>query len=241
MTYSRDPHHIVYHYADGVADILGLSTAQQLAIRTAMHLALREQAAGYDATVADMATQIEQLRNELQEAVISQEQAASQQLTPLLATVSAGISAATISTNGKHAVEHLRPIVAQAPETTFIASAAYEAADQEAQPDPTPAPTKPGANDRKPFNFSWGMLDDTSLAIARNLDDGRAAWRVVNADDKRVITLAVIKELQLDLPPGETLAIVQFDNRRPIWMPSFPSLSTSLGMTWKQMLAAAAD
>ena len=34
------------------------------------------------------------------------------------------------------------------------------------------------------------------------------------------------------------LSIAQYDNQRPIWMPSFPSLSTSLGMTWKQMLAA---
>lgn len=225
MTYSRDPHHIVYHYADGVADILGLSTAQQLAIRTAMHLALREQAAGYEATVADMATQIELLRNEL--AAVEY-----QQLSTLLATV---------HHNGTHPTpaEQVKALAAQL--VSIDSQAAQEAAAPEAEPDPTTAPTKPGANDRKPFPFSWGMLDDTSLAIARNLDDGRAAWRVVNADDKRVITLAVIKELQLDLPPGETLAIAQFDQRRPIWMPSFPSLSTSLGMTWKQMLAAAAD
>lgn len=35
------------------------------------------------------------------------------------------------------------------------------------------------------------------------------------------------------------LSIETFNRHRPRWMPSFPSLSTSLGMTWKQMLAAA--
>lgn len=237
MTYSRDPHHIVYHYADGVADILGLSTAQQLAIRTAMHLALREQAAGYEATAADMATRIQLLEHELQEAQSSQELAASAQLSPMLAKVTTSEAPVTIHRNGTHPAP-AEQVKALAPQLVSIDS---QAAQEAAEPDPTPAPTKPGANDRKPFDFTWGTLDDTSLAIARNLDDGRAAWRVVNADDKRVITLAVIKELQLDLPPASILSIAQFDNLRPIWMPSFPSLSTSLGMTWKQMLAAAAD
>ena len=75
MTHSRDLHHIVYHYADGVADILGLSTAQQLSIRTAMHLALREQAAGYEATAADAATRIQLLAYELDLALQRIEQA----------------------------------------------------------------------------------------------------------------------------------------------------------------------
>ncbi len=230
MTYSRDQHQIVYHYADGVSDILGLSTAQQLAIRTAMHLALRELAAGYEVTAADLATQVELLRQYIAETEGSREQAASEELSPLLAT---------ISTNGTHPApaHQVKALAAQL--VAIDAEAAQEAADGEAQPDPTTAPTKPGANDRNPFPFTWGMLDDTSLTIARNLDVRKAVWRVVNADDKRVITLAAIKELQLNLAPAEVLSIEQFNAWRPIWMPSFPSLSTSLGMTWKQMLAAA--
>jgi hypothetical protein len=242
MNYARDQHSIVFHYADGVADILGLSTAQQLAIRTAMHLALRELATGYEATAADMATQIELLRNELREAESVQQQDTA--LPALLANVKTSQAPVVIHTNGTQptsisAGKTTHQVTLQAP--AFDSQAAHEASAAETQPDPTMAATKPAANDRKPFKFTWGMLDDTSLKIARNLDVGRGAWRVVNLDDKRVIALAVIKELQLELPPGETLTIAQYDQQRPIWMPSFPSLSTGVGMTWKQMLAAAAD
>lgn len=240
MTHSRDLHHIVYHYADGVADILGLSTAQQLSIRTAMHLALREQAAGYEATAADAATRIQLLAYELDLALQRIEQASPEQFPAELANVKASPAPATISANGTHHTDPdvvLKTLVPSAVPFQIDAEAAQEAAATEEQPEPAPAPTKPG--DRKPFSFTWGTLDDTSLAIARNLDAGKAAWRVVNPDDKRVIVLAAVKELQLDLPPGQTLSIEQFNNLRPIWMAGFPTLSISLGMTWKQMLAAA--
>lgn len=240
MTVLRDQHSITYHYADGVCDMLGLSTAQQLAIRTATHLALRELAAGYEATVADMTMQLEQLRYELAQ-VERSPQPQDAALAALLANAKTSEAPAAVATNGTHPLEHRRPVVTEAPVISQVIAFDAEAAQESAQPDPTPAPSKAAADGRKPFDFTWGMLDDTSLTIARNLDAGKAAWRVVNADDKRVITLAVIKELQLDLPPSEILSIAQFDNRRPIWMPSFPSLSTSLGMTWKQMLAAADD
>ena len=240
MTHSRDLHHIVYHYADGVSDILGLSTAQQLSIRTAMHLALREQAAAYEATAADAATRIQLLAYELDLALQRIEQASAEQLSRELANVKTSPAPVTISANGT------QPSSISAGMTDsqvnlqvhgFSAEDAQAAAAAEEQPDPTPAPSKPG--DRKPFSFAWATLDDTSLTIAHNLDAGKAAWRFVNADDKRVIVLAVITELQLDLAPGASLEIKQFDNRRPIWMPSFAPLSTSLGMTWRQMLAAA--
>ncbi len=100
MTYSRDPHHLVYHYADGVSDILGLSTAQQLAVRTAMHLALREQAAAYEATAADAATRIHLLANELDMALKSIEQLNSEQLSPLLHIPPGEQPVTIISTNG---------------------------------------------------------------------------------------------------------------------------------------------
>lgn len=238
MKYSRDQHQIVYHYADGVSDLLGLSTAQQLAIRTGMYLALRELAAEYEATVADLATQLELLRNELAVSEGSREQAASEQLSPLLATVKTSQAPATISGNGTHPAP-THQVKALAAQLVSIDEEAAQEAAGEAQPDPTPAPTKPGANDRKPFPFTWATLDDTTLALARNLDAGSAAWRFINVDDKRVIVLAAITELQMDLAPGKVLDIAQFDKQRPIWMASFPSLSTSLGMTWIQMRTAA--
>lgn len=241
MKHSRDQHQIVYHYADGVADILGLSTAQQLAIRTAMHLALRELMTGYDATVADLTIEVNLLRYELERALpgaapVDFDKAA---MAAVLSPVPAVAAPATIERNGTHSAPAHQVKTPAAQLVSIDSQAAHEAAGGEAQPDPTPAPTKPGANDRKPFPFTWATLDDTTLAIARNLDAGKAAWRFVNVDDKRVIVLAAIAELQMDLAPGKILDIAQFDNRRPIWMASFPSLSTSLGMTWIQMRTAA--
>ena len=227
MTHARE-HHLVYHYADGVADILGLSTAQQLAIRTAMHLALREMAAGYEATAADMATQIELLRNELQEAESRQEQAESERLAPLLATISVnGTERSSIST---------APIRNQVEQhaVTFVPAAAEEAAT-EPQQDPTPA----AAADRKPFAFRWPTLDDKSLEIVRQLDGGQIAWRTLDREDKRIIVLAAISELHLGMLLGETLGLMEFDRRRPIWMSGFSSITQSLGRTWTQLLDAA--
>lgn len=244
MKHSRDQHQIVYHYADGVADILGLSTAQQLAIRTAMHLALRELAAEYDATTGDMATQISLLQYELSQAVRSQEQAASEQLSTLLATIStsqAPVVPVVISANGTHPSSISigltdYQVSPQAP--AFNAVAAHEAAAAtETQPDPTtPAPA--GEN-RRPAVYKWPTLDDVSLEIVQALERKRRQWQSVTPDDKRIIALAVITELQLDLAPGETLSIETFNRHRPRWMPTFPSVSTTLGMTWIQMRTAA--
>lgn len=244
MTHARDQHHLVYHYADGVADILGLSTAQQLCIRTAMHLALREQAAGYEATAADAATRIHLLANELDLAQQRIEQALAEQLSRELAKVKTSPAPAVISTNGTHAVELTTQLAAQnelPPHhvdqhlINFAAEAAQEAAATDPQPDPTPA----AATDRKPFNFRWPTLDDKSLDIVRQLDEGKIAWRTLEREDKRIIVLATIAELQMDLPPGQTLGLLEFDRRRPIWMSGFSSITQSLGRTWTQMWSAA--
>lgn len=219
MKHARDHHQIVYHYADGVADILGLSTAQQLAIRTAMHLALREQAAEYEATQAELSNKIDELTAGLVETWRSEPAPIDDTLTTLLATVAPSAPAPIISTNGT--------------QDTSISIGAWQTGDQ---PDPTPAQA---GKDRKPADFRWPTLDDVSLCIVGDLDEGRLAWRNVSPEDKRIIVLATVAELQYGLPPGEALAIHTFDRHRPIWMPSFPALSTNLGMTWKQMLATA--
>jgi len=243
-TTTRDPHRIVYHYADGVADILGLSTAQQIAIRTAMHLALREQASGYEATMADLATKIQALTTELADTWQHEAQTEEQEvsaLTQLLVTVKTSEAPATISANGTHAVEHRRPLVAEPPVVSFVASesisfdakAAQEAA---AQPDPTPTAS---SQERKPFAFRWPTLDDKSLEIVQQLDGGKIAWRTLEREDKRIIVLATISELQMDMPPGQQLGLVEFDRRRPNWMSGFSSITQSLGRTWTQLLDAA--
>lgn len=240
---SRTKPQIINFYAGVLHEAVGLTDTQYDAVRTALAFACSEIEENSVPAFAELHNKWADANNEAVRLKKANEEAEEEigRLCSLLQAIEAQPApAATIVLNGTHPAppQQVAGLVAQL--ITIDAATAQEAAaDDEAQPDPTTAPTKPGANDRKPFAFTWGTLDDTSLQIANNLDAGKTAWRLVNLDDKRVIALAVVKELQLDMPPGETLTIAHYDQQRPIWMPSFPSLSTGVGMTWKQMLAAA--
>lgn len=239
---SRTKQEIVDFYAGALHRFVGLFGTQHDAMRMTLLLACDEMEDKANASMSKLFDQLADANNEavrLKKANTEAEEEIGRLCGQLQALEEKQLAAPAIVLNGTHPAppQQVAALVAQL--ITIDAAAAQEAAaDEEAQPDPTTAATKPAANERKPYDFAWATLDDTSLKIAHNLDAGKAAWRVVNADDKRVIALAVITELQLALRPGEVLSIAQYDNQRPIWMPSFPSLSTSLGMTWKQMLAA---
>lgn len=92
---------------------------------------------------------------------------------------------------------------------------------------------------RAPAALSLATLDDESLQIVHELDAGSRTWRSVEPTDRRVITLAAIREM-CDISP-EQLGILRFDEWRPQWMPKFNTLTAQLGMTWNQMRAAAQE
>jgi hypothetical protein len=240
---SRTKQEIVDFYAASLDEFGQLFGRQYDAMRMTLLLACDEMECLHRAHISRLYDQLADANNEavrLKKANVEAEEEIGRLCSELQALEGKQPEAITIHPNGTHPAPRLEVAALVAQLISIDAEAAQEAAgDGEAQPDPTPAPTKPGASDRKPFAFAWSTLDDTTLAIARNLDDGKVAWRFVNVDDKRSIVLAVIMELQMDLAPGKILGIEHFDNQRPIWMASFPSISTSLGMTWIQMRAAA--
>ena len=84
------------------------------------------------------------------------------------------------------------------------------------------------------FRYSWQGLSTDALGAVAGLIDGRP-WRIVQPQTKKEIVLAVIRELAAAQHDSEPLTIADFDRSRPEWMPSFPTLSSSLGMTWMQM------
>lgn len=93
-------------------------------------------------------------------------------------------------------------------------------------------------DDAPPFPFQWTGLPSHVLAAIADLQLGRP-WRIVQPHIKKEIVLATIRELAAAQHDSEPLTIADFDRSRPHWMPSFPPLSTSLGMTWTQMRSTA--
>lgn len=92
------------------------------------------------------------------------------------------------------------------------------------------APTTPTD---APAALTFAVLDDTSRHIVRDLDQGNLSWRDVHPADRRIITLAAIKELGEGATDG--LTIDQFERTKPRWLPRFQTLSSQLNMTWNQM------
>lgn len=245
---SRTKQELVDFYAGNLDEFFELTGEQYHAVRTAMVLLYGEVEDNLHAAYQKQLDGAVTLHNQvvaLKEAKEEAEEEIGRLCSQLQALEAKQVPAPTIHLNGTHpstTVLAAKALLDAIPEQAadqhvipFDAEAAQEAAAAEAQPDPTTAV----ATNRRPAEYKWPTLDDVSLEIVKALDHKRRQWQSVTADDKRIIVLAMIGELGQDLPPGETLSIETFNRHRPRWMPTFPSVSTTLGMTWKQMLAAA--
>lgn len=89
-----------------------------------------------------------------------------------------------------------------------------------------------------PFRFAWRGLSTKAMTAIADLELGKA-WRLVDAETRKEITLAAVRELQAAQYDGQTLRVRDFDEGRPMWMPTFASLTMTFLMSWKQILAAA--
>lgn len=249
---SRTKQELVDFYAKGLLEFADLSPTQYHAVHTALAFACSEIQDNLHAVYMKQLDGAMTLHNQvaaLQQSKQEAEEEIDRLCSQLQALEAKQVPAPTIHLNGTHpsttvqtAVLAAKALLDAIPEQAadqqaipFDAEAAQEAAAAEAQPDPTTAV----ATNRRPAEYKWPTLDDVSLEIVTALDRKRRQWQSVMADDKRIIVLAMIGELGQDLPPGETLSIETFNRHKPRWMPTFPSVSTALGMTWKQMLAAA--
>lgn len=246
---SRTKPQIVNFYASVLQEAFGFTNTQYEAVRTALVFACSEIEDNAVPAWVEQHNKWVDANNEAVRLKKANEEAEVEigRLCSKLQEMDAKLlSAATIHLNGTHSTPAAMPAaevflqripqqVDDQPAIPFDAQAAQEAAAGEAQPDPTAA----APADRKAFNFRWPTLDDKSLEIVRDLDAGKLAWRQVDRDDRRVIVLATIAELQADMPPGQDLVMLEFDRRRPVWMSGWNSQYQAFGRTWTQMWSAA--
>lgn len=92
---------------------------------------------------------------------------------------------------------------------------------------------------RAPAALSLATLDDESRQIVRELDGGVRTWRNVDGADRRVLVLAIVKELTEQ--NGGAVTLEQFERLKPVWLPKFQTLTVTLGMTWNQMRVASQE